>query len=263
MSQNENDQKRESPKKPTSQRKIDANRANSKHSTGPKTEAGKAKSAENSYKHGFFAARLYPNKELRDGDLDHFNAIRNALHSHYAPSGDLECFWLDKMATDLLRTARALGYEQTVLRKFSAPFEIRSMDRLMRYESTLNRSFAYDKKMLEELQAERKAHESAQAIGADAGDVDTTPESNPCEPSLSSRENEALEAAPTAASEDPAEPAQPEPAITLDDDQLATSTQSGAVSETEGSRNRGWIETSEDRKFIDEIQQGVYDNWEE
>jgi hypothetical protein len=31
-----------------SQRKIDPNRPNSKHSTGPKTEAGKAKSAENS-----------------------------------------------------------------------------------------------------------------------------------------------------------------------------------------------------------------------
>jgi len=178
MSENEKNKKDESLKRPVSQRKIEANRANSKHSTGPKTEAGKAKSAENSYKHGFFAVRLYPTKELREGDLDQYNAILGGLHSHYAPSGYLEHFWLEKMATELLRTARALGHGQKVL-ACSAPFETRSIDRLLRYESTLGRNLAIAKKMLEELQTERKEHESAESIEPDGGDAATTQEATP------------------------------------------------------------------------------------
>ena len=36
----------------TSQRQLEANRANAKRSTGPKTPQGKARSRRNSYKHG-------------------------------------------------------------------------------------------------------------------------------------------------------------------------------------------------------------------
>jgi len=91
----------ESPKRPVSQRKIDANRANSKHSTGPKTEAGKAKSAENSDKHGFFAARLYPTKELARGrprsiqrnprDLCHIYCLRMVVHGKVGTMKCLKC----------------------------------------------------------------------------------------------------------------------------------------------------------------------------
>jgi len=39
-------------KRPISERKLQANRANAKRSTGPKTEAGKAASRRNALKHG-------------------------------------------------------------------------------------------------------------------------------------------------------------------------------------------------------------------
>ena len=55
-------------KKESSPHQIAANRANAKHSSGPRTVAGKAKAAQNSYKHGFFALRLFPNDKLRAQD---------------------------------------------------------------------------------------------------------------------------------------------------------------------------------------------------
>jgi Natural resistance-associated macrophage protein len=46
------DEKALTPNPPISQRKLEANRRNAQKSTGPRTKAGKAKSAHNAYKHG-------------------------------------------------------------------------------------------------------------------------------------------------------------------------------------------------------------------
>lgn len=49
--------------------KLSANRRNAQLSTGPKTEAGKAKSALNAVKHGIFTKKCLKNisnEELRD-----------------------------------------------------------------------------------------------------------------------------------------------------------------------------------------------------
>ena len=55
-------------KKTASSEKHAANR-NPNRSTGPRTAQGKQRASQNSYKHGFYATRLFPNKELiaRDG----------------------------------------------------------------------------------------------------------------------------------------------------------------------------------------------------
>ena len=45
-------------KRPISERKLRANRANAKRSTGPKTEAGKAASRRNALKHGIFGCSV-------------------------------------------------------------------------------------------------------------------------------------------------------------------------------------------------------------
>ena len=51
----------------TSQARIDANRKNAQHSTGPKTDAGKAKSARNALKHGLTSeAAVLPNEDPAD-----------------------------------------------------------------------------------------------------------------------------------------------------------------------------------------------------
>jgi hypothetical protein len=45
-------------RRPISERKLQANRANAKRSTGPKTEAGKAASCRNALKHGILSRSL-------------------------------------------------------------------------------------------------------------------------------------------------------------------------------------------------------------
>jgi hypothetical protein len=45
-------------KRPISERKLQANRDNAKHSTGPRTEAGKAASRKNALKHGILSRSL-------------------------------------------------------------------------------------------------------------------------------------------------------------------------------------------------------------
>ena len=74
-----------------SQRRIEANRRNAARSTGPRTEAGKARVARNAVTHGFFAgqARWTP-EQHRD-----FIQIRDGLHEDFHPRGigEESCVW--------------------------------------------------------------------------------------------------------------------------------------------------------------------------
>jgi hypothetical protein len=76
---------------------ILANRANSAHSTGPRTEAGKARSAANALKHGFTARELV----VREQDRDEFNALSARLSAELAPEGAVE----DLLFRGILRAA--------------------------------------------------------------------------------------------------------------------------------------------------------------
>jgi hypothetical protein len=53
---------------PASEAKIAANRTNAQKSTGPKTEAGKAASRGNGYKHGMTATVVFPEREAAEVD---------------------------------------------------------------------------------------------------------------------------------------------------------------------------------------------------
>ena len=50
-----------------SQTRIDANRANARKSTGPKTEAGKAASSQNATKDGFYSSGIFDLDEIMGG----------------------------------------------------------------------------------------------------------------------------------------------------------------------------------------------------
>ena len=151
--------KDEQQKKPVSPEKLAANRNNSKRSPGPQTPEGKQRSSQNAYKHGFYATRLFPTNELFARDGADFNSILAAYRSHYAPVGDLENYYVEQIAVHSLRLARLLGQEQKVL-AVGAPFEFRSMDRIVRYESNVSRLKERAIHELERLQAARKAESS-------------------------------------------------------------------------------------------------------
>ncbi len=56
-------------KRPISERKLQANRANAKRSTGPRTEAGKAASCRNALKHGILSRAVDLSLETPGLDL--------------------------------------------------------------------------------------------------------------------------------------------------------------------------------------------------
>lgn len=93
-----------------SERKIQANRANAKRSTGPRTPEGKAVVARNAVTHGLSTARILLDEDL-DGYFDHCEEISKAL----APIGALEIALAERAARLLWRLGRAERLEYEVL----------------------------------------------------------------------------------------------------------------------------------------------------
>lgn len=178
-------------KRPVSPEKLAANRKNAQRSSGPKTAAGKQRSSQNRYQHGFYASRLFPTKELLHRDRDDYNRIVGGLWDHYAPVGDFEKLCVEKIAVEMLRLARLFGHEQKVL-GWGAPFEARSMDRIVRYESNISRQLEKTIAQLERLQEQRAAqsdefqasepqYESIQQ-SSEGSETSSAPEPSPTEP---------------------------------------------------------------------------------
>jgi hypothetical protein len=93
-------------KKPVSPEQLAANRANAAHSSGPRTPEGKARSAQNSLKHGFTASSF---AVVRLEDLQEIAHLKFDLVSVYQPVNSQELFALERMALSqqaILRAAR-------------------------------------------------------------------------------------------------------------------------------------------------------------
>ena len=147
--------------KSISEEKRAANRAKAQRSTGPVSEEGKKKSAQNAWRHGFFAKRLFPTGEQEQTEESaEYELILNGVHDHYRPVGFMEHFWAGKIAAEMLRTLRVVGYEGDVLGSplhFGTPFDSSSVDRVLRHQASTSRQLAHAIEQLERLQERRKA----------------------------------------------------------------------------------------------------------
>jgi hypothetical protein len=162
---------------PVSARKLEANKKNAQKSTGPRTEEGKAKSASNSYVHGFFAKHLFSTAEQATKDKSDYLAVAEGVRNNYQPVGYWENFWVEKISTEALRLARLMGYEQTVMMSWSNPFWESSADRVLRFQTTANRRLTEAIEQLERLQAKRKAETaSLNLLRPEIDDTDAEPE---------------------------------------------------------------------------------------
>jgi len=81
--------------KPVSPKQLAANRANAAQSSGPKSPEGKARSSQNSVKHGFTASTFTITRVEEIHEIAH---IKSDLVSTYQPVNAQEIFALERMA---------------------------------------------------------------------------------------------------------------------------------------------------------------------
>ncbi len=120
---------------------ILANRSNAQHSTGPRTPEGKARTAQNAFRHGLTAKHLI----VRDDERDEIETLRTDLVAELSPEGIVETLTFNELlhAAWNLRRFRRLEAEC-----FSAntdpvtdPEREAFLDRLARYQSRAQRAY--------------------------------------------------------------------------------------------------------------------------
>ena len=144
--------------------RIQANRANSQLSTGPRTTEGKLRSSVNALRHGLTSKMVL----LPEDDLLAYNAFKHAFFDDVKPKGALE----EQLAFTLVNTQwrlnRCRAFEESILATESSnpddpdadarlvSSQVESLARVSLYESRLNRTFHTTLKQLRDIQSERK-----------------------------------------------------------------------------------------------------------
>jgi hypothetical protein len=89
-----------------SARKLAANQANSQHSTGPTSDAGKAQSSQNALLHGLYSDALHGPAVLLGEERAQFEALYSGLWTKYRPADVHEELLVDRLSELLWRLAR-------------------------------------------------------------------------------------------------------------------------------------------------------------
>jgi hypothetical protein len=140
----------------TTAAQIRANRANSQHSTGPSTAAGKAKSAANSTKHGLTSRST---ERFAPKDQEEYNQFREQLENELQPIGLEEKAQFERHAFCLFMLERAQTFEalsqEHWMQNPTCPVLTRNMESIQRYRRNYERDADRAYKNLANLQAER------------------------------------------------------------------------------------------------------------
>jgi hypothetical protein len=110
-------------KKTVTPKKIAANRANAKLSTGPRTKRGKRAARLNAVKFGFFSEELVI--PLCDGEeaLEKYKALLNGVQQELQPAGIIQTWFVEKIAETFWRFRRGTRAERgsSLLNLWGAP----------------------------------------------------------------------------------------------------------------------------------------------
>src|SRR5215831_6006563 len=109
-----------------SSKQLQANRANARRSTGPRTITGKAHSRLNSRKHGLTAKTLIIVGECADD----FEALRSELVEQYDPRSPLEIELVEPLAGILWRLRRVPLFEAAIVDARHAGLERWQLNRI-------------------------------------------------------------------------------------------------------------------------------------
>jgi hypothetical protein len=96
----------------TSKRQLAANRANARRSTGPKTKAGKARSARNSLTHGLTSRQIV----IGDEDPKKFEELREGLERDFKPTTTVQSELVERLAGLLWRLRRVPVLEAALMK---------------------------------------------------------------------------------------------------------------------------------------------------
>lgn len=115
--------------------RVEINRANAEHSTGPRTPEGKLASSRNSLKHGLASAQLI----IPGEDPAAFDALlADLLHDHQ-PANPTEQLLVQEMAQSYWLTQRALRFQNEC---FTAEgVDQKRLALFLRYQTTHERAF--------------------------------------------------------------------------------------------------------------------------
>jgi hypothetical protein len=151
---------------PVSNARAEASRKNGAKSRGPKTAAGRTRSAMNALKHGLRAEKYVT---LVDEEWDDFVKLEAALTRELAPAGPLQSLLARRIARAAWRLIRADRLETEVFAERHFPGGgpglalirdgngTRSIETLLRYRGAAMAEFQRSLRMLKALQAEAHA----------------------------------------------------------------------------------------------------------
>ena len=134
----------------TSALQIETNRANSQHSTGPRTLDGKQRSSLNAVRHGLTGQMIVMPHE----DMQAYLAHCDGFLAEWKPAGVTETHMVQSIADSQWRLHRAHAHQLN-----ADPSDDLSLDRISRYTSRIQRDLHSSIKLLMSLQSQRKARE--------------------------------------------------------------------------------------------------------
>lgn len=176
------------------EKQLEANRRNAQKSTGPSTEAGRAKAKFNALKHGMTADTAV----LPYEDSASYEQLREALIDNYEPVGAGEQMLVELVAVNYWRLLRARRVEQASMKlhiealkdrnglsteptmeddgglatAFAGPHD--TFRKLERYQTNVERSYYRAVETLRKAQNDRKREEYRQAPAHKIGFVSKT-----------------------------------------------------------------------------------------
>lgn len=150
-------------------------------STGPRTAEGKARSSQNSLKHGLTAKQLVISEE----NQPEFDRLTAAVHDEYNPQGEIEHQITGEIVACTWRLARARFQEERVFASHHRELFVeskkvhRGFDRLVRYMGAIERQLNRSISRLQQLQSERRKLTDAPKSPAGSPKVMIAGSSNP------------------------------------------------------------------------------------
>jgi len=144
-----------------SQAQIDANRENAFRSTGPKTEAGKAKSSRNAARHGILASVI-------PAETPGYREMLLGLYEGIRPVSEAERLLIDQIAVTIVRLQRCMAAEQRAVEAaavgpngdcqaggaMAAYLESPNTLIALRYEASLNRLIQRNFRLLRDMKSD-------------------------------------------------------------------------------------------------------------